>query len=37
VECIKDEFEELEEHDEEHEEFDDELQLTTKKTKASFA
>jgi hypothetical protein len=37
MEHIEDEFEEQEKHDEKHEEFDDELQLTTKKTKASLA
>jgi hypothetical protein len=37
VEHTKDEFEELEEHDKEHEELNDELQPATKKTKASLA
>ncbi len=37
MEHIKDEFEEREKHDEEHEELDDELQLSTKKMKVTLA
>jgi hypothetical protein len=37
MEHMEDEFEEHDEHDEEHEKLDDELQLATKKTKASLA
>jgi len=37
MEYIEDEFEKQEKHDEEHEEFNDELQPATKKTKASLA